>query len=465
MLGKAKKRASRVGCRPVKIHFAVEIESVCFPSRCLVADQAILSVCFERKTKSTATGNFVRKASPKEKECVVVVEESLEMVTVLFKDPRTKRHQKKAGKLVLRELSKQGIFGQYNYKVLGRCDLNLHQIADELGSGSSVKRCGIVVYDNLKGVVLKFSAVATVQSVDSGCQLLDHSFDTASEASDVSDVSELTSTSLSGNANGAGAESDVYMVFESAPPRTHIGSYLDSTLQQDAVQERIEEENSESERSPSAASGLEHSPEPPRGTELSSPRMSASSATSTTSALTRLLARASDIPAIKHVFAMYDQEMRLRGEHVTQLEQRLVEITAERSILRSEASDEPDEPDEQPQQQGTEAAILHSQVVVDLQAELRASRLTEERLRCALEAEMIMVREAARAAADSAVLRAEADDECQALLTELIALKVRIIYSVMNFCSQCHCTFVAPIIADGEGEHEYGAGCTRPGEP
>jgi len=172
MLGKVKKRVSRVGLQPVKLHFSVESQAISFPSSCLVTDQAILSISLERKTNSVATGSFVYRRTGESGDEIALPKENLEMVAILYKDVRTGRFQKKSASLVLRELVKRGVMGQFNYNVIARCYLNLHEVANELGGKSTAVGRGIVKFDNLKGVVLKFTVTVTVQSIDHACSLL-----------------------------------------------------------------------------------------------------------------------------------------------------------------------------------------------------------------------------------------------------------------------------------------------------
>eukprot|EP01032_Pedospumella_encystans_P011426 gene11426-13282_t len=436
MLGKVKKRVSRVGLQPVKIHFSVESQAISFPSSCLVADQAILSISLERKTKSVATGSFVYRRTGDRDDEIPLPKENLEMVAILYKDLRTGRFQQKSASLVLRELVKKGVLGQFNYNVIARCYLNLHEVANELGGKTSAVGRGIVKFDNLKGVVLKFTVTATVQSVDHHCQYHGSNDDAASEMSDASHLSELTT-----EAPNDGFTCSV-PVFEAMPPP--IGSYLDSInsgLQRMQESPEEEEELREGSQQEQRGSG---------GVENSNDKHS----TPTASSVTFLpnTAALADFTAVKEMFAMYDQELQRRGDHIAQLERRLAEQSAQCSAYtisprtdtatsaeeQSAENDTHSAPsfnnahnnkhnpfDESPQldNSGSDATALNQQIN-QLTVKLQQSHEHASRLRKALEEEMHMAREAAAVAASNAVLRSEVEDEYHNLLAELIATKM-----------------------------------------
>eukprot|EP01032_Pedospumella_encystans_P013770 gene13770-15839_t len=436
MLGKVKKRVSRVGLQPVKLHFSVESQAISFPPSCLVGDQAILSISLERKTKSVATGSFVYRRTGDSNDEMLLPRENLEMVAILYKDLRTGRFQQKSASLVLRELVKKGVLGQFNYNVIARCYLNLHEVANELGGKTTAVGRGIVKFDNLKGVVLKFTVTATVQSVDHHCQYHGSSDDAASEMSDASHLSELTT-----EAPNDGFTCSV-PVYEAMPPP--IGSYLDSM---NSGLHRMQECPEEEEKS---REGSQQEQRGSGGVESRNDKFSTPSASSVT--FLPNTAEFTDFTAIKEMFAIYDQELQRRGDHIAQLESRLTEQSAQsRSATVSPRTDvvtSPSAPsaeddacevrpfnnthnnkhnpfDESPhlESSGSDAAALTVQIN-QLTVKLQQSLEHTSRLRKALEEEMSMAREAAAVAASNAVLRSEVEDEYQNLLAELIATKV-----------------------------------------
>ena len=407
MLGKVKKRVSRVGLQPVKFRFIVESQAISFPSSCLVPDQAILSISLERKTKSVATGSFVYRRTGDNNDEIPLPRENLEMVAILYKDLRTGRFQQKSASLVLRELVKKGVLGQFNYNVIARCYLNLHEVANELGGKTTAVGRGIVKFDILKGVVLKFTVTATVQSVDHHCQYHGSNDGTTSEMSDASLLSELTT-----EAPNDGFTYSV-PVFEVMPPP--IGSYLDSMnsdLQRMKEGPEEEEESREGSQEEQQYSG---------GVENSIDKDSTPTANSVT--FLPNTAELADFTAVKEMFAMYDQELQRRGDHIAQLERRLAEQSAQcRSATVSPRTDvvtspsapsaeddacevrpfnnthnnkhNPFEESPQPDNSGSDAAALNQQIN-QLTEKLQQSIEHTSRLRKALEEEMSMAREAA----------------------------------------------------------------------
>lgn len=137
MFGTAKKHASRVGCLPAKFMFTVHIKSVLLPKDSpLISSGTILSVCFERGGKISSTNNKscdVSRQDPKGTLSIIDINEKVELIATLYKDPKTNLYQEKSSKLILRQLKKNSIFNLDAYKGLGIYTLQLNQFASEIG--------------------------------------------------------------------------------------------------------------------------------------------------------------------------------------------------------------------------------------------------------------------------------------------------------------------------------------------
>ena len=98
----------------------------------------MISVCFERggkisssKDRSFIADNLLLSHSSSSAK-VFPVNETLNLVVSLYKDPKDGTFQDKKGKLILRH-RKSNLLGGYTYAVLGGIDLKLNEIANELG--------------------------------------------------------------------------------------------------------------------------------------------------------------------------------------------------------------------------------------------------------------------------------------------------------------------------------------------
>lgn len=192
MFGTAKRHVSRVGLKPVKALFSIQVETVTMVRACPVQDQAVLSVCFERGGKVSSTSNVIYEKPAYVREVVVPFHEKIELVATLFKDFRTGIYQEKIGKLIFRELIKKGMFGQDSYKGIGRYDLSLHKIMNELGFERTITKEQIIKFNLVNGCTVKIIMTATVLSTggsgDSDSQSV------ASYATDASDMSTMAAS-------------------------------------------------------------------------------------------------------------------------------------------------------------------------------------------------------------------------------------------------------------------------------
>lgn len=164
MFGVGQKHASRVGLKPVKALFSIEVVSVTLPRSAPILDQAVLSVCFERGGKISSTSNVTYDKPAFAREVVVPFDQKVELVATLYKDFKTGRHQEKKGMLILREQTKQNRFGHDSYKGWGRCNVNLHDVLNEMGFERTLTKEACWKFDMINGSVLRVIITVTIMS-------------------------------------------------------------------------------------------------------------------------------------------------------------------------------------------------------------------------------------------------------------------------------------------------------------
>jgi hypothetical protein len=192
MFGAAKKRASRVGLKPVRVLFSIQVESVILTRLSPVQDEAVVSVCFERGGKVSSTSNVTVEKPAYTREVVIPFNEKIELVATVYKDVRTGRFQEKVGKLIFRELDKGGLFGHDGYKGIGKCSLLLHKLMDELGYERTMTKEQTIKFDLVPGTSMKLVITATAMS--SGSSVDEDGQSVASYMSAESDLSTIAAS-------------------------------------------------------------------------------------------------------------------------------------------------------------------------------------------------------------------------------------------------------------------------------
>jgi hypothetical protein len=192
MFGAAKKRASRVGLKPVRVLFSIQVESVILTRLSPVKDEAVVSVCFERGGKVSSTSNVTVEKPAYTREVVIPFNEKIELVATVYKDVRTGRFQEKVGKLIFRELDKGGLFGHDGYKGIGKCSLLLHKLMDELGYERTMTKEQTIKFDLVPGTSMKMVITATAMS--SGSSVDEDGQSVASYMSAESDLSTIAAS-------------------------------------------------------------------------------------------------------------------------------------------------------------------------------------------------------------------------------------------------------------------------------
>ena len=190
MFGLGQKHASRVGLKPVKALFSIQIVSVTLPRSTPILDQAVLSVCFERGGKISSTTNITYDKPAFVREVVVEFGQKVELMATLYKDFKTGRYQEKKGVLILREQTKNNRFGHDTYKGWGKCNVNLHDILNEMGFERTRTKEVSWKFDLLNGSVLKIIITSTIMSTGKDA-------DSMSVASYMTEGSEFNSMAAS----------------------------------------------------------------------------------------------------------------------------------------------------------------------------------------------------------------------------------------------------------------------------
>lgn len=166
MLAKAKKHADRAGLKPVHVQCVVVVKTLHVPEDSCVPNESTLCITFSKGKKSASTNHFILNRPNKGETVVTTIKERLELTVVLYQDTKTRRFQTKDSKLVLRQLCKPGgdVLGKSCYKDIGRCNLELNEIANEMGSAQTKTKNGTVIFENLNGVMVKLSLTLTVET-------------------------------------------------------------------------------------------------------------------------------------------------------------------------------------------------------------------------------------------------------------------------------------------------------------
>jgi hypothetical protein len=129
MLSKAKKQMLRVGTEPVKFLFTISVDYVQLKDVGSIESGCLLSVCFERGGKISATTDKAFTYQYNHGPKTFIVGESLSLIATIYKE-KSGRYQEKSGKLIFRKVKKSR-FGADGYYGLGQLILPLHVLAVE----------------------------------------------------------------------------------------------------------------------------------------------------------------------------------------------------------------------------------------------------------------------------------------------------------------------------------------------
>lgn len=147
MLNEVKRRASRIGFHKVKFITSIHITELILPVQNPVPNDTKLSICFEKGGKISTSRDICydleKNASnliEKDKDSNIMsmafnLNEYVELITTLYRDPSTGIYQDKQGKVILRQLENyHGLTGHANYfKGIGVYIINLSEIAQCMG--------------------------------------------------------------------------------------------------------------------------------------------------------------------------------------------------------------------------------------------------------------------------------------------------------------------------------------------
>jgi hypothetical protein len=118
-----KKHSNRAGCQKCKVLFSINISGIILPNDSAISPGSVISICFERGGKISTTKNKVLEAEKCENiehngsnVLFFPIEEKVELVSTIFKDIKTGQYQSKTGKIILRQLKKNNLFGVDSYK-------------------------------------------------------------------------------------------------------------------------------------------------------------------------------------------------------------------------------------------------------------------------------------------------------------------------------------------------------------
>eukprot|EP01038_Epipyxis_sp_PR26KG_P010951 gene10951-14704_t len=197
MFSSAKKHAKRLNCSKYRAVFSIRIDDLLLPSNFTLLDSSgsLLSLCFERggRTCSTKDKSFDLNNVITEDGRKISIMETLELVGTLYRDNATGTIQKKKGKIILRQLKKNNIFGSEAYRGLGVCHLDLDKIASDAGlsmdeNGEMEVSKRELLQIDLNG---RYTAIIDVEISIAILQQEDDDSDTLSVGSIASDASEI----------------------------------------------------------------------------------------------------------------------------------------------------------------------------------------------------------------------------------------------------------------------------------
>jgi len=164
-LDKVKRRASRIGFQNVKFITTVVIHQLVLPVENHIQNNSVLSICFEKGGKISNSNdiiydldqtdiNLVERGNSK-LSMVIELDERLELVSTLYKDPLSGIFQKKQGKIILRQLQTSSVLGISSFKGIGMYTINLHEIAQSMGYEKMVSKELVMPLEQLSGASLE----------------------------------------------------------------------------------------------------------------------------------------------------------------------------------------------------------------------------------------------------------------------------------------------------------------------
>jgi len=202
-LDKVKRRASRIGFQPVKFITTIVVHQLVLPVENHIKNNSVLSICFEKGGKISTSDdivydldqtdiNLVERGSSN-MSMVIELDERLELVSTLYRDPLTGIFQKKQGKIILRQLQTSSVTGMSSFKGIGIYTINLHEVAQSMGYDKMLSKDLEMPLEQLSGASLE----ATVTNKIVYLQSEDDADDAHSVNSLASDMSTVGATFFS----------------------------------------------------------------------------------------------------------------------------------------------------------------------------------------------------------------------------------------------------------------------------
>eukprot|EP01038_Epipyxis_sp_PR26KG_P005754 gene5754-7944_t len=139
MLKSVKKHSSRVGSSKIKVLFSLLLKGLVLPAQqTAIAYGSILSICFERGGKIATSRNhsldlIVCECNEAKDIVVLPFHDKLDLLVTIFRDNKTGKLHHKDGKLILRQLKKNNVFGVESFKGLGLYSIELDGLLNEIG--------------------------------------------------------------------------------------------------------------------------------------------------------------------------------------------------------------------------------------------------------------------------------------------------------------------------------------------
>lgn len=202
-LDKVKRRASRIGFQPVKFITTLVVHQLVLPVENHIKNNSVLSICFEKGGKISTSNDIVYdldqtdinlvERGDSNMSMVIELDERLELVSTLYRDPLSGVFQRKQGKIILRQLQTSSVTGMSSFKGIGIYTINLHEIAQSMGYDKMLSKDLEMPLEQLSGGSLE----ATVTNKIVYLQSEDDADDAHSVNSLASDMSTVGATFFS----------------------------------------------------------------------------------------------------------------------------------------------------------------------------------------------------------------------------------------------------------------------------
>lgn len=143
MIASLKRHASRVTLDRSKFVFSVRVTQIVIDETCEIQPGSILTVSFQKGEKISTAGHIMYDVDHSDgnplathglhQRCTISVDQRLELLVTLFKT-RNGDYQKRTAKIMLRQLQHNASIGVDAFKAVGVYELNLHDLAQALGT-------------------------------------------------------------------------------------------------------------------------------------------------------------------------------------------------------------------------------------------------------------------------------------------------------------------------------------------